>query len=555
MSDPKPVSASLAAGMEHLHAAWGWFVALGVALVILGIVCILGEIETTLITVIVLGWLLLISGVIALVHAFRTRTWTGFFLYLLSAVLRVMTGYLLVRYPLIGALTLTCPGDALHRRWRISRGGCCVPALPAVGMDRGLRSHRRAAGRDAPEPIAGLEPVVPRPGSGHRPHLRGQRADGARHGAAAAARRILRWRRASAGRLAADGGTATTATPCRAAARRTHLRTPRERLIYHPGVGLGRPGSWRLCYVPVSGGSARALVRVLPSVARAAPVCMVLANAATSKVLKQDGQCEQRLTPASTFKIPLSLMGYDAGYLTDEHHPALPYRESYAASDPSWKTTVDPSGWITQSVVWYSQQLTLWLGKERLQRYVTRFNYGNHDLSGNPGMNDGLTQAWLDSSLQISPLEQIAFLEKTVNRQLGVSTRAYDMTARITEVGKLPHGWDVHGKGGTGFRLKPDHGGADLEHNLYSDLLLHHMGPGLADNISQGVAGGDEFRSGAVVGIRSADFLYARWRAFPTWCRRSRRTAATVIEPTEIRKRTAWSTATTGSRPETSRTC
>lgn len=107
MSDPKPVSASLAAGMEHLHAAWGWFVALGVALVILGIVCILGEIETTLITVIVLGWLLLISGVIALVHAFRTRTWTGFFLYLLSAVLRVMTGYLLVRYPLIGALTLT----------------------------------------------------------------------------------------------------------------------------------------------------------------------------------------------------------------------------------------------------------------------------------------------------------------------------------------------------------------------------------------------------------------------------------------------------------------
>ena len=106
-SDPKPLAASLAAGLEQLHHAWGWFVAVGAALIILGVVCILGEIETTLITVIVLGWLLLVSGIFALVHAFRTRTWSGFFLYLLSAVLRAMTGFLLVRYPLIGALSLT----------------------------------------------------------------------------------------------------------------------------------------------------------------------------------------------------------------------------------------------------------------------------------------------------------------------------------------------------------------------------------------------------------------------------------------------------------------
>jgi uncharacterized membrane protein HdeD (DUF308 family) len=97
----------LAAGLEQLHRSWGWFVALGVALVILGVVCVLGEVATTLITVIVLGWFLLISGIIALVHAFRTRTWSGFFLYLLSAVLRGFTGFLLVRYPLIGALSLT----------------------------------------------------------------------------------------------------------------------------------------------------------------------------------------------------------------------------------------------------------------------------------------------------------------------------------------------------------------------------------------------------------------------------------------------------------------
>ena len=200
--------------------------------------------------------------------------------------------------------------------------------------------------------------------------------------------------------------------------------------------------------------------------ADAAALCTVLADGATGKILHQEGRCDQRLTPASTFKVALSLMGYDAGYLTDAHHPALPYRDSYAASDPAWKTTVDPSSWITNSVVWYSQQLTIWLGAERLQRYLARFGYGNQDLSGNPGMNDGLTQAWLDSSLRISPLEQVAFLHRLIARQLGVTARAYDMTARITAVGKLSNGWDVHGKGGTGFQVKPDRVEPDLEHQI-----------------------------------------------------------------------------------------
>lgn len=107
MAEQRHVSASLTAALDQLRHSWGWFVGLGIGLVVLGIVCILGEVATTLITVIVLGWFLLLSGVMALVHAFRTRTWSGFFLYLLSAVLRVFIGYTLIRYPLIGALSLT----------------------------------------------------------------------------------------------------------------------------------------------------------------------------------------------------------------------------------------------------------------------------------------------------------------------------------------------------------------------------------------------------------------------------------------------------------------
>jgi uncharacterized membrane protein HdeD (DUF308 family) len=97
----------LMAGMEEVRSSWGWFLTLGILLMILGAICIAGDITATFTTVLVFGWLLLISGIVTLVHAFQTRNWSGFFLYLLSAVFRGFTGYLLIRYPLAGAESLT----------------------------------------------------------------------------------------------------------------------------------------------------------------------------------------------------------------------------------------------------------------------------------------------------------------------------------------------------------------------------------------------------------------------------------------------------------------
>jgi len=43
--------------------------------------------------------------------------------------------------------------------------------------------------------------------------------------------------------------------------------------------------------------------------------------------------------------------------------------------------------------------------------------------------------------------------------------------------------------------------------NLYSDLALHNMGPGLADDISQGLATGDEFRTAPLWGVGTRVFF------------------------------------------------
>ena len=73
----------------------------------LGVSCIAFDVTATFASVLVFGWLLLISGVFQLVHAFGTGTWSGTLLNLLSALFRGFTGFLLIRYPVMGAEALT----------------------------------------------------------------------------------------------------------------------------------------------------------------------------------------------------------------------------------------------------------------------------------------------------------------------------------------------------------------------------------------------------------------------------------------------------------------
>jgi uncharacterized membrane protein HdeD (DUF308 family) len=93
--------------LGEIHRQWGWFLALGIVFVLTGALCVVADVTATFATVLFFGWLLLISGVAALIHAFTAGSWRGSLLCLLSAVLRGFTGYLLVRYPAAGAFSLT----------------------------------------------------------------------------------------------------------------------------------------------------------------------------------------------------------------------------------------------------------------------------------------------------------------------------------------------------------------------------------------------------------------------------------------------------------------
>lgn len=194
------------------------------------------------------------------------------------------------------------------------------------------------------------------------------------------------------------------------------------------------------------------LLLCTPALARTA--CFLAKE--NNKVIISEGDCESRHAPCSTFKIAISLMAYNEGSLIDETHPELPFKEGYTDWIDNWKQPHNPRLWMKNSCVWYSQILTQQLGISKFKEYVTKFSYGNLDVSGDKGKNNGLTNSWLSSSLEISPEEQTVLLQKLLDNNLPISIKSQEMTKSILFVEDLPDGWKLYGKTGNGFLLNQD---------------------------------------------------------------------------------------------------
>jgi len=104
----RPLVAELRHELSALRGNWLWFVILGIALVVLGIIALGSIVIASLAAAVVIGALLLVAGAGEVVGAFWCRGWSGFFLELLSGVLSIVVGLLFLRAPLnaLAALTL-----------------------------------------------------------------------------------------------------------------------------------------------------------------------------------------------------------------------------------------------------------------------------------------------------------------------------------------------------------------------------------------------------------------------------------------------------------------
>lgn len=134
---------------------------------------------------------------------------------------------------------------------------------------------------------------------------------------------------------------------------------------------------------------------------------------------------KERVSPCSTFKIVCSLIGLEAGILQDEN------------TKMSWDGTIYPyEQWnqdqsldsaFTYSVNWYFEKLLLKLKKEDLEKYISQLEYGNQNISGKKDF-------WNESTLKISPIEQVELLRKLYLYELPFANSNVDTVKSIMKV-------------------------------------------------------------------------------------------------------------------------
>ena len=92
---------------NSLHMHWRLFLTEGIILLVLGVLAIVVPPIATIAVAILIGWLLLMSGIVGLIATLRARGAPGFGWSLASAILGIVAGFVLLAWPLSGALSLT----------------------------------------------------------------------------------------------------------------------------------------------------------------------------------------------------------------------------------------------------------------------------------------------------------------------------------------------------------------------------------------------------------------------------------------------------------------
>lgn len=172
-------------------------------------------------------------------------------------------------------------------------------------------------------------------------------------------------------------------------------------------------------------------------------------SADTWQIYNKDGAFT-RNAPDSTYKIYAALFALDAGLITPESSEMT--WDGEIRTFDAWNRDHDLNSAIENSVNWYFQNLENQMGKTAVQQYIDKIDYGNRDLSGD------FPSCWLESSLKISPAEQVSLLKAIFSGQISEEATAPQHTfsdAHIQTVKKALRLYDIpggalYGKTGTG---------------------------------------------------------------------------------------------------------
>ena len=102
-----PMAHLPAVGVEELKKKWGWFLALGILMIVGGTIALGASVLMTVFSMVLLGWLMIFGGVLEAVHSFACKKWSGFFIDLLTGLLYLVVGFMIIANPGAAAEALT----------------------------------------------------------------------------------------------------------------------------------------------------------------------------------------------------------------------------------------------------------------------------------------------------------------------------------------------------------------------------------------------------------------------------------------------------------------
>ena len=152
-------------------------------------------------------------------------------------------------------------------------------------------------------------------------------------------------------------------------------------------------------------------------------------------------RCRQRFLPASTFKIPNSLIGLETKVIRDSNYVIKWSGKQEPIKE--WERDHTLKSAIYFSVVPYYQELARRVRRSRMQYWLNKINYGNKSIGSR------IDRFWLDNSLKISADEQLEFLNKFHNYKLPFSKRSIDIVKAILPEEKIGDAI-IRSKTGTG---------------------------------------------------------------------------------------------------------
>jgi beta-lactamase class D len=150
--------------------------------------------------------------------------------------------------------------------------------------------------------------------------------------------------------------------------------------------------------------------------------------------------------PASTFKIPNSLIALETGAVGDPDRDVFKW-DGVTRSIEAWNRDHTMRTAIAASAVPVYQEIARRIGAERMQKYLDLLEYGNRDIGG------GIDQFWLTGNLRIDPVQQVDFVDRLRRGVLALSKRSQDLVRDILPVTKV---------GETTIRVKSGLLGAEL---------------------------------------------------------------------------------------------